>query len=178
MSELPYKVGYGRPPGHSRFQKGQSGNPGGRSRVEIRATANKEKLLKLQFEVALVEWLSADEEVLRKARPSRAMDSLALRLALQGLDGGLAAQKMIYSILERLAGDCLVAGPKESADKPAAKAIGMEDCRELPGERYDEFRSRYNKAVAAGSIDALLAVVEDFDDGAEFPEAGNSAENS
>ena len=26
-----YKVGPGRPPLHTRFQKGQSGNPGGRS---------------------------------------------------------------------------------------------------------------------------------------------------
>ena len=28
----PYEVGYGKPPEHSRFRKGQSGNPGGRKR--------------------------------------------------------------------------------------------------------------------------------------------------
>lgn len=27
-----YEIGYGRPPKHSRFQKGQSGNPGGRKK--------------------------------------------------------------------------------------------------------------------------------------------------
>ena len=30
-SESDYKVGPGRPPLHTRFKKGQSGNPGGRS---------------------------------------------------------------------------------------------------------------------------------------------------
>ena len=32
-----YKVGPGRPPLHTRFQKGQSGNPGGRSKKKLHA---------------------------------------------------------------------------------------------------------------------------------------------
>lgn len=32
MSDKPYEVGYGRPPGHSRFKPGQSGNPQGSTR--------------------------------------------------------------------------------------------------------------------------------------------------
>jgi Family of unknown function (DUF5681) len=32
-----YKVGPGRPPLHTRFQKGQSGNPGGRSKKQLHA---------------------------------------------------------------------------------------------------------------------------------------------
>jgi hypothetical protein len=32
MSDQPYNVGYGRPPLHSRFEKGRSGNPAGRPR--------------------------------------------------------------------------------------------------------------------------------------------------
>ncbi len=30
----PYDVGYGKPPRHTQFRKGQSGNPGGRPRRE------------------------------------------------------------------------------------------------------------------------------------------------
>jgi hypothetical protein len=49
-----YDVGYGRPPRHSRFQKGQSGNPGGRKRgmTEERAKrlALKEAYRKLKIE--------------------------------------------------------------------------------------------------------------------------------
>lgn len=32
MSESDYEVGYGRPPKHSQFRKGQSGNPKGRKK--------------------------------------------------------------------------------------------------------------------------------------------------
>jgi hypothetical protein len=49
-----YDVGYGRPPRHTRFQKGQSGNPGGRKRgmTEERAKrlALKEAYRKLKIE--------------------------------------------------------------------------------------------------------------------------------
>jgi uncharacterized Fe-S center protein len=34
MSKDDYEVGYGRPPASTRFQKGQSGNPGGRAKSE------------------------------------------------------------------------------------------------------------------------------------------------
>ena len=36
-SESDYQVGPGRPPLHTRFQKGQSGNPGGRSAKSLPA---------------------------------------------------------------------------------------------------------------------------------------------
>ena len=36
-SESDYKVGPGRPPLHTRFKKGQSGNPGGRSAKSLPA---------------------------------------------------------------------------------------------------------------------------------------------
>jgi hypothetical protein len=32
QQKSPYEVGYGRPPTHTRFKKGQSGNPNGRPR--------------------------------------------------------------------------------------------------------------------------------------------------
>ena len=35
--EHDYKVGPGRPPLHTRFRKGQSGNPGGRSKKKLHA---------------------------------------------------------------------------------------------------------------------------------------------
>src|SRR6267142_5158175 len=35
--EHDYKVGAGRPPLHTRFKKGQSGNPGGRSKKQLSA---------------------------------------------------------------------------------------------------------------------------------------------
>jgi len=35
--EHDYKVGPGQPPLHTRFKKGQSGNPGGRSKKQLSA---------------------------------------------------------------------------------------------------------------------------------------------
>jgi hypothetical protein len=49
-----YEVGYGKPPKHSRFQKGQSGNPGGRKRgittERAKALALKEAYRKLRVQ--------------------------------------------------------------------------------------------------------------------------------
>jgi Family of unknown function (DUF5681) len=42
---VPYKVGYGKPPRHAQFRKGQSGNPGGRPRPPVTERA---KALALQ----------------------------------------------------------------------------------------------------------------------------------
>ena len=44
-SPASYAVGYGKPPAHTRFQKGQSGNPGGRPR---RGVAEQAKALALK----------------------------------------------------------------------------------------------------------------------------------
>ncbi len=49
-----YEVGYGKPPKHTRFQKGQSGNPGGRKRgmttERAKALALKEAYRKLRVQ--------------------------------------------------------------------------------------------------------------------------------
>ena len=40
MKSAPYEVGYGKPPRHTQFRKGQSGNPGGRPRRTATERAN------------------------------------------------------------------------------------------------------------------------------------------
>ncbi|MGH6878461.1 MAG: DUF5681 domain-containing protein [Rhizomicrobium sp.] len=166
MTQLPYKVGYGRPPTHSRFQKGQSGNPGGKRRPS--------RLLKEHFEVALTEALNIDADALRKVRPGKAIESLACKLALQAVDGRPAAQRLVLSLLERDAGDGAAVSAEETRPRPAATPLGAEECRELLGDRYDEFKTRFDKAIVAGSTEDLLALVEDFDGAGEFPASGNS----
>lgn len=41
----PYQVGYGRPPKHTQFKKGQSGNPKGRPKARMKGATDPAKLL-------------------------------------------------------------------------------------------------------------------------------------
>jgi Family of unknown function (DUF5681) len=93
MTEPPYRVGYGRPPVHGQFQKGQSGNPGGK--------AGPEKLLKHQLEAALGDALNGDEETLRQTKPTNVIESLARNIVLNAVEGRASAQRLVFSILER-----------------------------------------------------------------------------
>jgi hypothetical protein len=47
-SESGYKVGPGRPPLHSRFKKGQSGNPGGCSAKSLPALLRRQILQEIE----------------------------------------------------------------------------------------------------------------------------------
>jgi hypothetical protein len=80
-------VGYGRPPKHSRFKPGQSGNPAGRPRRK----RNMESLVKLA--------LSQSVTVTRggKRRRIPAEQAILLRLAEMGLSGDLQAMRLLLS---------------------------------------------------------------------------------
>lgn len=46
-----YKVGYGKPPKHTQFKKGQSGNPSGKAKKEASLQATLEKILNAKLSV-------------------------------------------------------------------------------------------------------------------------------
>ena len=48
-----YEVGYGKPPQHTQFQKGQSGNPSGKSKKSTSIESELKKLLKNEVIVTL-----------------------------------------------------------------------------------------------------------------------------
>ena len=85
----PHEVGYGRPPGHSRFQPGQSGNPAGRRKGQptVGETLMKEaaRLVKIK-RGDTVETITKHEVVIRRLFQSAMEgDIAASRLVLFGL---------------------------------------------------------------------------------------------
>jgi hypothetical protein len=146
MSDSPTTVGYGRPPEHTRFQKGQSGNPGGR--------AGPKTLAKQVFDAAIGEAIHADRWALKDSRPAKVIEAFARRIALDAVDGRPSAQRLLLSILRQ-------DGEAASAE-PAPGSSAEESARELFGDRYGEFNTRFKAAVKAESVDDLRALAEEF----------------
>jgi hypothetical protein len=74
-----YKIGYGKPPKHSRFKKGQSGNPRGRKR-SFQSAGWENSLRKYLFEYRTV-------RIDGKKQTLQAMDILAIRVLANALGG-------------------------------------------------------------------------------------------
>jgi hypothetical protein len=81
-------VGYGRPPKHSRFKPGQSGNPAGRPRR------------KRNMETLLVEVMAQKVAVTRNGRTKRvpADTAILLRLLEKALGGDMQASRLLLAL--------------------------------------------------------------------------------
>jgi hypothetical protein len=93
-----YEVGYGKPPKHTRFRKGQSGNPRGR--------AKNTRNLKTELRSVLDETLSlsmAGREVKLSARKA-----MLLALRNKALKGDTRAIGLMVAMLERLLPETLM----------------------------------------------------------------------
>ena len=88
-----YTVGRGKPPLHTRFQKGQSGNPSGKP--------GPAKLARQRFQRALYAALDGETANLRHSLPRGTLEFLARRFALDALSGRIGAMKLILSELDR-----------------------------------------------------------------------------
>jgi hypothetical protein len=94
----PYRVGPGRPPKHSQFPKGQSGNPKGRPH----GTLNKKTLRQLAAAVLLDSTIPLNERGRKREIPK--LEGLVQRLVQLGLEGDRRAIKDTLEWVERIAG--------------------------------------------------------------------------
>ena len=92
-SDDEYKVGYGKPPVHTRFRKGQSGNPGGRPRG---VTAGRATALALKEAYRLVTVREGDKVMALPAIQA----VLRSQVALAAKGNGPAQRTVIATIQE------------------------------------------------------------------------------
>lgn len=114
----PYEVGYRRPPKHSRYKKGQSGNPTGKNKQ--RATSNADLRLLLERE------LNAN---MREGEPEKIVTNAAAgieQLVAQFAAGDRHARRDVIALAEKLGID-LTAGQTGAIEKVVAAALAAED---------------------------------------------------
>jgi hypothetical protein len=87
-----YAVGRGKPPLHTRFRKGQSGNPSGKP--------GPAKLAKQRFERAFYAALEASEQDLERSKSDNVIAEIARRMALDAAAGRASAVKLVLTLLE------------------------------------------------------------------------------
>ena len=120
-----YEVGYRKPPRHTRFKPGQSGNPRGRPKAEKSLGA------------ALNEALKAKVKMRRngKERVVSSIQAFVLRVVTDAIQGKASAQKMLVALMERFVPTAADAAPTGHA----------EDARARLFEELDLMRKRLQK---------------------------------
>ena len=108
-----HKVGYGKPPVHTRFRKGKSGNPGGRPRG---MTAGRARALVLQEAYRLVNVREGDNVITLPAIQA----ILRSQIALAAKGNGPAQRSVIEAVqaIEREIEAQVAAKDKAEAKKP------------------------------------------------------------
>jgi hypothetical protein len=104
-----YEIGYGRPPHHTRFQKGRSGNPKGRP--------GGAKNLSTVLSEALNERVIIAENGGRRKISKR--QAIIKQIVNQAAKGDWRAAKLLFDILQEI--------ERRTEPEPSANAFGSED---------------------------------------------------
>lgn len=119
-----YDVGYRKPPRHTQFKPGQSGNPRGRPKKEQSFPAALDKALKAPVKV----------RENGKERVMSGFEACVTRLMTDAIQGKTSALKMILNYAE----DRL---PAEESNAPEER----EDARKILMEKLDRIRERHQQ---------------------------------
>ncbi len=90
--QTDYKIGKGRPPRHTRWEKGTSGNPGGKKKCAVNLETTFQEAVIRPVTVAI----NGEKKVIS------ALDALVMRLFDNGIKGDIKAINSILDRIERL----------------------------------------------------------------------------
>jgi hypothetical protein len=124
-----YPVGYGRPPEHSRFRKGRSGNPKGRPRGSKNVTA--------LLEDALDEVVVVTERGRR--RPITKRQAMLMQIVNKAASGDIRSQKLVLDYLQK------DASAKPSENSAEATAALSENERDV----FEELRRHFQQPTGS-----------------------------
>jgi hypothetical protein len=170
-----YAVGYGKPPAHMRFRKGQSGNPGGRPR---RSAQERAKAMILKEAYRKVSITVGDHSV--KLPAVRAIVRCQLALAAKG--NGPAQRAFLAAVQaieqENAATAQAAAAAAAPTDRPDIKAMNYNEAARricfLLNLAHDETEFENLKAEAAGTAPSPNAVAP-ADAARAAPHSGSGA---
>ena len=134
-----YKVGIGRPPLHTRFQKGQSGNPGGRSQKKLHAL----------LADALSEQVFVTIDGERRKITKR--EAVVHQLVNKSATADLRATKMLFDMMKEVEQKASVTSPA-----PEPRRLDAAD-KEVMQQLVDRIRQQILAEIAAESIEAAGA---------------------
>jgi hypothetical protein len=122
-----YEVGYGKPPCHSRFQKGQSGNPRGRPA----GAKNLNTLLSKALNQAIVVTESGGQKKITKR------EAIITQLVNRSAKADLRAIKILLDILRDIEGQSEATSPETSSFSAADEKV-IAQLRERLSKRQNE----------------------------------------
>ena len=114
----PYEVGYRRPPKHSRYKKGQSGNPTGKNKQTATSNADLRLLLERELNANIRE--GEREKIVTNA--AAGIEQLVAQFAA----GDRHARRDLIALAEKLGID-LTAGQTGAIEKVVTAALAAED---------------------------------------------------
>ncbi|HEY2446802.1 MAG TPA: DUF5681 domain-containing protein [Rhizomicrobium sp.] len=151
-----YAVGYGKPPVHTRFQKGQSGNPSGRPGPKAMAR----RRFAQRLEAALFE----STETVTEAPCQTSFASLARGMVLDGLRGKTSTIRLVFDLLDELDGlppgrrrariGQMIAGiDDETRPGGDAESLGQAIIEEEPTRLWCEYADEAARSAALAAPD-------------------------
>ena len=144
--ENDYKVGPGRPPLHTRFKKGQSGNPGGRSKKNLPA------LLADALNEPVFVTIDGERRQITKR------EAVVHQLVNKSTSADLRATKMLFDMMKDAEQKAGVAAPAPEprrlgeADKEVVQLLKERLRRQILAEMAEQAERAAKEAEAVGPI--------------------------